>query len=240
MASNGDKQYFTELGFSAYFSKPVTGSDIIDSIALIMYPPQDSDVEHPIVTHQYLSSLIPQDGRAADNLPIDNNESSLQHKSTIDVDLKQSAVSNLDRVKKSTTNILLVEDNKTNIMVATLMLEEIGHNVTVANDGQQALASLASASNEAPFTIVLMDCQMPIMDGYQATQAIRSGTAGERYITIPIIAMTANAMIGDDTKCFDAGMSDYLTKPLDMDALTITLKKWQQYSTQTITDSVNV
>jgi CheY-like chemotaxis protein len=71
-----------------------------------------------------------------------------------------------------------------------------------------------------------MDCQMPIMDGYQATRGIRSGEAGVKYKDIPIIAMTANAMVGDDKKCFSAGMSDYLTKPIDSEILIDTLNKW--------------
>ena len=71
-----------------------------------------------------------------------------------------------------------------------------------------------------------MDCQMPIMDGYQATRGIRSGEAGHHYKDIPIIAMTANAMVGDDAKCFAAGMSDYLTKPIDIEILSDTLNKW--------------
>ena len=68
------------------------------------------------------------------------------------------------------------------------------------------------------------------MDGYQATREIRSGKAGDQYKDIPIIAMTANAMIGDDEKCYAAGMSDYLTKPIELEILTDTLSKWLNHS----------
>nr|MBL0689047.1 response regulator [Pseudoalteromonas sp.] len=73
---------------------------------------------------------------------------------------------------------------------------------------------------------ILMDCQMPIMDGYQATMAIREGLAGLENQTIPIIALTANAMRGDKDKCLNAGMNDYLSKPLDGPAMHAKLQQW--------------
>ena len=76
------------------------------------------------------------------------------------------------------------------------------------------------------YQVILMDCQMPIMDGYRATEAIREMQGGANLTRTPIVAMTANAMAGDRDKCLDAGMDDYLSKPLNRQALTHTLKKW--------------
>jgi signal transduction histidine kinase/CheY-like chemotaxis protein len=108
--------------------------------------------------------------------------------------------------------ILLVEDNPVNRQLAQKLLTMAGYRVETAENGQLALELLARAS----FDIVLMDCQMPVLDGYAATRKIRElQKAGKLPPRLPIVAMTANAMIGDREKCLAAGMDDYLTKPLD-------------------------
>lgn len=124
------------------------------------------------------------------------------------------------------TRILLVEDNPTNQIVAQGMLESMGLSADIAANGLEAISSIKRATDILPYTIVLMDCQMPEMDGYDATRAIRSGEAGERNKTIPIVAMTANAMHGDREKCFAAGMDDYIAKPISFDILKLALMKW--------------
>ena len=122
--------------------------------------------------------------------------------------------------------LLLVEDNQINQEVALGILGDLGLSADIASDGREALTALSEAPKEHAYTVVLMDCQMPEMDGYQATQFIREGTAGARYKTIPIIAMTANAMKGDKERCLSAGMSDYLTKPVEPDMIKAMLLKW--------------
>ena len=112
------------------------------------------------------------------------------------------------------TNILLVEDNRINQVVALGVLEGWSLTADVAENGRIALDML---TGDKQYDVVLMDCQMPEMDGYQATQAIRA--LSEPTANIPIIAMTANAMKGDKEKCIDAGMDDYLAKPLDGELL---------------------
>lgn len=124
------------------------------------------------------------------------------------------------------TRILLVEDNPTNQIVAQGMLEMIGLEADVANNGLEALEAMQLALNVAPYTIILMDCQMPEMDGYTASTAIRAGRAGDAYKEIPIVAMTANAMAGDREKCLIAGMSDYVSKPINIGTLKTALIKW--------------
>ncbi|WP_370978018.1 ATP-binding protein [Agaribacterium sp. ZY112] len=123
-------------------------------------------------------------------------------------------------------NILLVEDNMVNQEVALMMLEDMEKSATVAKHGAEAIALMKAADEQSPFTLVLMDCQMPVLDGYEATKAIRQGEAGDRYRRVPILAMTANAMKGDKEKCLNAGMDDYLAKPFDEEDLTQLLGRW--------------
>jgi PAS domain S-box-containing protein len=116
--------------------------------------------------------------------------------------------------------ILLAEDNPINQMVASLQLERLGHRVTVANNGREAVTAFANGH----FDLVLMDMQMPEMDGLEATAAIRAHEGSDRHT--PIIAMTASAMSGDQERCLQAGMDDYLSKPVDPVALEATVQRW--------------
>jgi signal transduction histidine kinase/CheY-like chemotaxis protein len=124
------------------------------------------------------------------------------------------------------TRVLLVEDNDINQLVAQGILEKIGLSCDVASNGVDAIRQLQLSDKANPFALILMDCQMPEMDGYEATSSIRSGGAGERYLNTPIIAMTANAMKGDKERCLAAGMNDYLSKPIDAEALKLMLQRW--------------
>jgi PAS domain S-box-containing protein len=114
--------------------------------------------------------------------------------------------------------ILLAEDNAINQKVAREILESIGLVVEIVNNGKEALAAIAHKSG---FDAILMDVQMPEMDGYEATQLIK-----RQHRELPIIAMTAHAMSSDKNKCLDAGMNDYVSKPIDVDQLFIVLTKW--------------
>jgi signal transduction histidine kinase/DNA-binding response OmpR family regulator len=118
--------------------------------------------------------------------------------------------------------ILLVEDNLINQQVATGILERLGWRVDVASQGKECLQMLAREH----FDVVLMDLQMPTMDGYKATQLIRSGDEKNVNPKIPIIAMTAHAMAGESEKCLAAGMSDYISKPIDPQLLAGMVEKW--------------
>ena len=119
-------------------------------------------------------------------------------------------------------NVLLVEDVRINILVATGMIRAMGHNVSVAENGEQALEQL----RQNDFDIVLMDCQMPIMDGYECVRQLRLPETNVRNPKIKVIAMTANAMSGDREKCLDAGMDDYITKPIDQAILAEKLREY--------------
>ncbi|MEQ3696156.1 MAG: ATP-binding protein [Pseudomonadales bacterium] len=117
-------------------------------------------------------------------------------------------------------SVLLVDDNEVNRMVAELLLEEVNVSLEMAEDGLEAVAKV----KDNDYEVVFMDCQMPNMDGYEATQCIRA-LPGDKS-SMPIIAMTANAMKGDKEKCFDVGMSDYISKPVDAQELYKLLDRW--------------
>jgi CheY-like chemotaxis protein len=121
---------------------------------------------------------------------------------------------------RSRTRLLVVEDNEVNQLVAVRMLDRLGYRADVAANGIEAL----EAHTRAPFDAILMDCQMPDMDGYEATRAIRQAEADGRRHT-PIIAMTANAMAGDRERCLAAGMDDYLAKPVRRETLEACLRR---------------
>ena len=119
--------------------------------------------------------------------------------------------------------LLLVEDNRTNQEVALGVLRQLGYGaVDVAGDGRQALEML----EKAEYDLILMDCQMPGMDGYEATRRIRQRSAQVCHQRLPIVAMTAHALAGDRDRCLEAGMDDYLAKPVDPKILAGVLEKW--------------
>jgi PAS domain S-box-containing protein len=117
--------------------------------------------------------------------------------------------------------VLLVEDNEVNTMIASMMLQEAGVVVSKAQNGLDALRVLAaeSSAGSAQIELILMDCLMPEMDGFAATRAIRRGEAGACWQTMPIIALTANAIVEEQKKCRDAGMNDFLSKPIQAKVL---------------------
>jgi two-component system, sensor histidine kinase and response regulator len=117
--------------------------------------------------------------------------------------------------------VLVVDDNKLNLQVARGLLEKIGVSVEVANNGREALEALHIKN----YSMVFMDCQMPELDGYEATKLIRKVELDTERRT-PIIAMTANAMKGDRERCLAAGMDDFLSKPIDVSKLKAVIKHW--------------
>lgn len=137
--------------------------------------------------------------------------------------------SNKEPTENTNHRLLLVEDNLTNQVVALGILENLGVSVDISADGQEAIDRLNQMRDQY-YSLIFMDCQMPVMDGFTATKNIRNGDAGDHYRDIPIVAMTANAMQGDREKCIDSGMNDYLTKPIEETLLADCLKKWLCHS----------
>ncbi|KGJ87371.1 response regulator [Colwellia psychrerythraea] len=132
----------------------------------------------------------------------------------------------ITKANNEQVKILLVEDNRINQEVALGLLRKIGYHADVACNGVQALELLMQCQGSEPYHLILMDCQMPEMDGYQATKLIRSDNNYQQSSQVNIIAMTANTMTGDEQKCLDAGMNDYLAKPINPRLLAEKISYW--------------
>lgn len=182
--NHGANQHLAELGFDAWFAKPLTTSALREALSLNRERPAATQADHdaPASTPKY--------------------------------------------AQQAQRKVLLVEDNAVNQEVVKCLLEEHNIKVEAVGDGLEALHALNTSPAPNGFDLVLMDCQMPRMDGYETTRQIRSGGGGESYQSIPIIALTANAMPGDREKCTAAGMDDYLSKPIESEPLFAKLQHW--------------
>lgn len=123
-------------------------------------------------------------------------------------------------VSKSAIRILIVEDYDDNRDILLVLLEEMGYKADCVTNGQEFLDRIA----EQDYDIILMDCQMPILDGYEATRRLRQREAGEKHAIV--IGLTAHAMEGDRQKCLDAGMDDYISKPIEAEMFSTLLLSW--------------
>ncbi|MFT5692563.1 MAG: signal transduction histidine kinase/CheY-like chemotaxis protein [Oceanicoccus sp.] len=203
MDAPSDGQYYTKLGFSTYFHKPVIVQDLYSTLSRILTEretPSDAETN----TTQQNRNVMPNSTTASTATKATENQ------------LTQCAGK----------RILLVEDNVINQFVALGMLEDLGLSADVANNGLEAIQALVHCPPDTRYEFILMDCQMPELDGYETTRKIRKGDAGDDFTNVTIVAMTANAMQGDREKCIDAGMDDYLSKPIDEIPLTDCLVKW--------------
>jgi PAS domain S-box-containing protein len=189
MGQKGDAKHFLKSGFCAYFPKPTTTKDLLYAVS---------------VTSEY--------GKALESSPLP-----AQH--SVYFMENHSTTSGTAHDWPTDTRILLVEDNHINQIVVESLLENIGLSADFVANGIEAIESLKNATEHVPYTLILMDCQMPEMDGYEATRQIRQGNAGEENKMVHIIAMTANAMAGDREKCIESGMNDYITKPINSEQI---------------------
>jgi PAS domain S-box-containing protein len=155
--------------------------------------------------HGVLDTHSPSPRRAASGRPADRHEGEARHR------------------------VLLVEDNPVNTQVAMALLGKLGYAAVAVGNGAEAVRTLESEE----FDLVLMDCQMPVMDGYEATRIIRDPSSAVRNHAIPVIALTANAMAGDRERCLAAGMSDYMPKPVRSSTLGEVLGRWLAVSDAT-------
>jgi len=178
-----------------------------------------------------LSNLVTSSKLRDAIMPIQGLKVASSHGSVAKKVSVQQAIEHLRGAK-----ILLVEDNEINSELAAILLESNGMHATVAENGQEALISLESQE----FDGVLMDCQMPVMDGYTATRNIRLNKC---WANLPILAMTANAMVEDKKKALAAGMNDHISKPLDVGKMLICMASWispaKGRAVETVTDNAN-
>ena len=202
IAHRGEAKRFAELGFSAYFSKPFTPSDLFDALMVIREDGDALKQASPLVTRHYVQAL------------------------TKTQQQEQPVTLSPQCQWPRETRLLLVEDNKVNQLVSKGVFKKLGLEIDVAGDGEEALVIMERAIADAPYALIFMDCQMPKMDGYETTRQIRLATAGAIYQNVPIVAMTANAMKGDREKCLEAGMNDYLSKPIRTEELSRILQEW--------------
>ena len=201
MSHKGDATFFAHLGFDGYFPKPATTFDLFAALSIVAEDGEALKGAKPLVTTHYIKSL--------------------KAKSA----LKPEKVNWGEDIC-----ILLAEDNRVNQIVAQSMLEKLKlTNIDIVANGKELIQNLLNITRDIKYTVILMDCQMPEIDGYEASRAIRAGKAGESYKDIPIIAMTANAMVGDKDKCLEAGMDDYISKPIKPEVLFERLLQWLPY-----------
>lgn len=194
-------EQLSNRGFAAYFSKPSTQQNLINALKIVAENGHVRQAAKPLITVDYIHSLEGFEKTAA-----------------------QPPASGQARWEQDRC-VLIVEDNPVNQEIIVLILEESNIPCITASDGQEALDYLRD-QHEEKVSVILMDCQMPVMDGLEATRRIRAGEAGEVYQDIPIIATTAHALVGDDQKCFEAGMSDYATKPIEPEQILSKIFTW--------------
>jgi CheY-like chemotaxis protein len=190
--NKGDRKRVENAGFSGYLSKPLGQEKITKCMALLVTAKKEGRTI-PFITQHHLKEVAASDRlKAAGKLKFNN------------------------------VQIMLVEDNTMNQMVARAMLENYDCHVTPASNGEEAV----NLFNQQKFDLIFMDCQMPIMDGFEATKAIREIEMLENLRQTAIVAFTANAMKGDDEMCKAAGMSDYITKPVKHSDIDRVLMRW--------------
>jgi CheY-like chemotaxis protein len=165
------------------------------------------------VAHHLIKPIQHEELRRALNALIDEREGRGAPASTA-----PAAAVPLSSVRR--LRVLVAEDNVVNQRLASAMLGRLGHEVVIANDGGESVTAVA----EDRFDIVFMDVQMPTMSGFDATRAIREAE-GATGVRVPIVAMTAHAMSGDRERCLDAGMDDYVTKPVSLATIEGTLRR---------------
>jgi CheY-like chemotaxis protein len=196
-----DRARFQAAGFSAYLVKPTRQALLHETLVTLW---------STIVDERSLSEIVTR--RSLAEVRIGKSEPPLQSG---------------DRLHSLSSRVLIADDNPLNQKLAKRLLERAGCSVDVASNGRQAVEMW----QEFPYDLIFMDCQMPTMDGYEATREIRRQEQAEMIRNrIPIVAMTANTMSGDREKCLIAGMDDFIPKPIPSNAIDRVLHRWAESS----------
>src|SRR5262249_50224272 len=228
-AQRGDAHRAADAGFAAYLARPVRPTFLFEALRAVWANAQDPAHKHALVTRHSLAERVP-----PSVLQQDSQESNSR-------DLRRPVVSQDESQPSSASTpspaasapaprLLLVEDNAVNQLVASRMLQRLGFTVEFATDGKKAVDMVAANR----YDLVFMDCQMPVMDGYQATEQIRRTEPPDRRVII--VAMTANAMQSDRDRCLESGMDDYISKPINKSEVVAVLKRHLPNSLPEVTE----
>ena len=196
----------------------------VNNTPVIIYTGQDISDEEQRALNKYTRNIIIKGAESPERLLDD--VSLFLHKVTADLpDDQLDAISMLhnENAMLDGRRVLLVDDDMRNLFALSRQLDELGLEVEIASNGEEALEKLDQAEAAQPYELILMDIMMPVMDGYEAMGHIRQR---QDYANVPIIALTAKAMQDDREKCIQAGASEYLTKPIDLAKLTSMLRIW--------------
>jgi PAS domain S-box-containing protein len=226
MGTRGDARRYQEIGFSAYTTKPIQHRELNAILSLTLVDRDETEPTKPPITTRHTA------------------RETLKHISTSETPGNRSASEMLNLFAGRKSRILLAEDNITNQLVALGILKKFGLRADAVANGVEVLRALETL----PYDLVLMDVQMPEMDGIEATKRIRKNekimmsdecgmmkeepeklaaySSSIHHSSIPIIAMTAHVMQGDRERCLKAGMNDYISKPVTPEALAEILEKW--------------
>ncbi len=199
LGQRGDARRFEEVGFSGYLLKPHLPYEVLDMLRVVVgRRANPNQLFDGLITRHSLRELREYGRREM---------------------VKESSAASYGRV-------LVVEDDPVNQQVIIALLKQVGAEGVLANNGQEGLQMANAATPENPYTLILMDMNMPIMNGPASASAIRAFEMEEGRLPVPIVALTANAMKEHRQQCLQAGMSDYLTKPVSLDKLKLLIEKW--------------
>ena len=243
---HGDARLYQELGFAGYLTKPAKRNVLMDTLSTVLGSKR-AGVPVPLVTRHRLAesqairriatpenivSMLAELDTEAVPEPVFLDDISAGPPQVID-DARPHAIAGVleavpgaapdevsDQTAENPNRVLLVDDTQVNRRLASKMLEKLGVTVDLAVNGVEAVSKAESQR----YALILMDCQMPEMDGYEATARIRAHEGSLRHT--PIVAMTASALPEDRKRCLDAGMDDYISKPVRHDTLRKAVSKW--------------
>ncbi|WP_428267514.1 response regulator [Haliangium sp.] len=209
----GDGRRYQELGFAAYLTKPTKRAVLMDTLSAVLGAKREG-IPVPMVTRHRLAESQAVRRATMPAIPID----------ALGAITTPAGTHPAQAPARPRARILLVDDTSVNRRLASKMLEKLGCAVDVAANGTEAVERFRAGR----YDLVLMDCQMPQMDGYEATEQIRNHERGrgDGGAHTPIVAMTANAMPEDRARCLDAGMDDYIPKPIRQATLRSALARW--------------
>ena len=205
-----------EEGLNSILTKPARSSLLLDTIAKCLFESQHSSV----ITTVDMSDDSPRP--LVEALPVQRRQAAR--------DIERRTMPRVERPSPTGLDVLIAEDNETNQIYIKYLMEQLGVSFKIVPNGRAAVDYWQS---ESP-SVILMDVSMPVMNGYEATQAIRAEEKKRGQSRTPIIALTAHTLKGDEEKCIEAGMDDFASKPISIVALKAKIAKWSTFEMQEV------